>query len=180
MDWYKAKTILIIALLVTCLILGGILGWQKISARKEDQEAAVSAVEFLEYQGVSFNCDIPLTRPKLPVLFVGFYPIYSSQLPKYEDISEYDKVRVEIENTMPYLPMLISSGEERAQVGTASSAVLKAAVDAENLKTLQINSINLVYYIDAQDINENSRDTAIPSWKIETNQGVFYINAFEQ
>ena len=180
MDWSKAKTILIIALLITCLILGGILLWQKISAQKEDKEAAAAAKEYLESQGVSFNCDIPLTRPSLPVLFVGFYPVYSSQLPQYEDISEYSNVRIEIENILPFMPMLLSAGEEKAQVGTASSAVLKAAADAENPNSLQINSINLIYYINAQDINENSRDTAIPSWKIDTNQGVFYINAFEQ
>lgn len=180
MDWSKAKNILIIALFITCLILGGILGWQKYQEAAADKDAALSAEEYLESQGVSFNTDIPLKRPSLPVLFVGFHAAYSSQAPEYEEVSRYKGIEVEQENLMPYYATLISVGKEKAKVCTASSAVLWAAAEAEGLKGLEINNIDLVYYVGAQDINENSRDTAIPSWKVETNRGVFYINAFAQ
>ena len=67
MDWAKAKTILIIALLAICLLLGGILVARAANEKAMDAAAADSALEYLELQGISFNCDMPENRPSLPV-----------------------------------------------------------------------------------------------------------------
>ena len=174
MDWAKAKTILIIVLLIICLLLSGVLIARGAKERAEDKLAAASAQEYLCSQGTSFNCDIPLERPSMPVLFVHFN---NPTLNRTVILEEYKGIKV-IANTSGYIPELSSAGKAKAKIITASSAVLKAAALAEDLKGLEIKNIELVYYIDPEGFNPTSEDTALPCWAVTTNRGTFYINGY--
>lgn len=176
MDWAKAKTILIIALLIICLLLGGILIARTIMERENDKLAAQNAVEYLTNQGASLICDMPSARPSLPVLFVHFK---NGQLNRTNILSEYKDIKVVTNIPQGYLPELSSAGKAKAKIITASSAVLKAAFQTDSLKGLEINKIELVYYVNPEGFNPGLEDTAIPCWAVGTNKGVFYINAYD-
>lgn len=179
MDWYKAKTVLIIALLITCLILGGVLLLRNRAELKADKDAADAVLEYLKNQGVSVNCDLPLERPSLPVLFVELM----SGNKDGEVLSEYKGLPVE-SNLSGSVPVLSSEGDKKAKIRTAGSALLSACTEGEggvgvrSIKGLSINSVKLVYYVGAQSEAVGAKDTAIPCWKIETDRGSYYINAY--
>ena len=179
MDWYKAKTVLIIALLITCLILGGVLVLRHSAQIKADRQAAEAVLEYLKDQGVSVECTLPAERPSLPVLFVELAAKDSGK----EALASYKKLPVE-SNLKSSIPVLSAEGDKKAKIGTAGSALLQACTETENgvgvnaLSGLRINSVELVYYIGAQSEEKGAKDTAIPSWKIDTSRGLFYINAY--
>ena len=191
MDWSKATTILIIALLAVCLMLSGILVYRNQEAKKADAEAAMLAVEYLKTQGASAICDIPLERPSLPVLFIHFnpastehtnilenykgYPVITGRSKTVQDMLPSENGAVEIR---AFLPELTSVGNAKAKVISASSAVLNAATLADNIKGLEIRSVRLVYYIESDGFNPMLEDTSLPCWEVDTNRGTFYINAY--
>lgn len=175
MDWAKAKTILIIALLAICMILGGILAARAVNEKAADAAAADAALKYLEMQGISFNCDMPEKRPSLPVLFVHFNPAY---LNRTNILTEYEGVGIVAGGQPGYVPELSSAGKAKAKVITASSAVLKALAEAGDPKGLEISSVELVYYVDPEGFDPDSEDTAVPCWAVRTNRGTFYINAY--
>lgn len=175
MDWAKAKTILIIALLAICLLLGGILVARDANEKAETRNAANAALEYLENQGISFNCDVPLNRPSLPVLFVHFNPATQNRT---NILKEYKGIDIVAGGQPGYMPELSSAGKAKAKVITASSAVLKAVAQAGDPKGLEINSVELVYYVDPEGFNPNSEDTAVPCWAVRTSRGIYYINAY--
>jgi len=194
MDWSKATNILIVALLITCLILGGILLGQKLDEDKAAKAAALATEEYLKSQGVSLNCDIPMDRPSLPVLFIHFKSMSLSA--QFQELKSYKGIPLAFDKTSAYIPELVSAGKEKARVITASSALLKAVAQAgeagaynagsdksgstAGMAPLVINEISLVYYVDPEGFDPTSEDTAIPSWLIKTSAGDFYINAYEQ
>lgn len=172
MDWSKAKTILIAILLVLCLILSGILFSRKLDEAKAIEAGRVAAKEYLEGIGVVLNAEIPKTRPALEVLFLqrkegatqlknGHYLVYTN---------EASNVSYEI----------TEHGKGKAKVISASSALLQMATMTENPKGLEINDIELCYYVDDKGFKpqETNTDTAIPAWRIESSNGVYYILAY--
>jgi len=179
MDWSKAKTILIIALLVSCLSLGGLLLNDRKKEAENDRLAVEAAGLYLKEQGVSSICDIPLKRPKLPVLFVQFYSTLDSSV--HKQLTEYkgrDLICIIEAEQSAYYPELKEAGKTKAKVCTASSALLSVCASMENIRNLEIKEINLVYYIQLSEVSENLEDTAIPSWQIVTDRGTYYVNAF--
>jgi len=176
MDWAKAKTILIIALLVICMLLGGILVARNTRERIADKQAAQNAVDYLMNQGASSICDIPLSRPSLPVLFIHFN---QASLNRSVNLEEYKGIKLVAPGQPGYLVELSSAGKSKAKIITASSAVLKAAYSAGKYEGLEIQSIELVYYVDPEGFNPQAEDTALPCWAVKTNYGTYYINAYD-
>lgn len=176
MDWAKAKTILIIALLIICLLLSGVLVARNTRESRNDKLAAQNAVEYLTNQGASLICDIPFKRPSLPVLFIHFN---QASLNRTNILEDYKGIKLVAPGEPGYLPELSSAGKAKAKVITASSAVLKAAAEAGEYKGLEIKSIELVYYVDPEGFNPQSEDTAIPCWAVSTNRGTYFINAYD-
>jgi hypothetical protein len=193
MDWSKAKTILIIVLLAICLWLSGTLVYREVLENKETARAAIYVREYLETQGASYIADIPLDRPSLPVIFLEM-----QETGKAEPLTSFSGFKVCYSGS-GLVPVLEKAGKNKAKVGTASSALMMVAGNltereqgdpekslpseadfsvSNPVKGLEINSITLVYYVDFSGGSAGSKDTAIPSWRIETNRGTFYINAF--
>lgn len=175
MDWSKAKTILIIALLIVCLILSGILVKERLTERKALEEAIAETKIYLQSQGIKLESDIPLDRPSLPVLFVEYQENTGSDELSYGDYMVYTASGSSKGYTIK------SEGESKAKVISANTALLSAVLSKiEAGKELTITKVELVYYIDAETYQgmPASSDTAIPAWRIETKDGDFYINAY--
>jgi len=179
MDWTKAKTILIVALLITNLIIGYFYSEKINEAEKQQFEQAISTRAFLEQKGVSLQVEIPTQPLKMPVLFVHFEPLAKGQQnqPVY-----HEGVLVEASDYKDNLIVPISYGETKRDLSGASYALLKSGVAFFEKKESQlvINDIQLIYYVENSDYNkEISEDTAVPTWKISSESGeVFYVNAY--
>jgi len=174
-DWSKAKTILIFVLLIVCLILSGILVNEKMAERKALEDAVEETKIYLKSQGIDLKTDIPLDRPSLPVLFVEYEENTGSDALSYGDYMVYTASGSSKGYTIK------SEGESKAKVISANTALLSAVLSKlETGKELTITKVELVYYIDAETYQgmPASSDTAIPAWRIETKDGVFYINAY--
>ena len=174
MDWSKAKTVLIVALLIMCLLLSGIL----LSRYSEEQKSARVAIEatikYIDENHGILSTEIPSKRPSLPVFFVKSTAEKVGEL-KYKDY------RICTDNGSENLS-IVSVGKNKAKVMSASSAVLEVMTQPSFYSGYtEIKSIELVYYIDSQyGLSDGSEDTALPTWRIETNLGVSYINAYAQ
>lgn len=72
MDWTKAKTILIIALLLTDCILGGLYFYQYVKMDTAPQSEIQDTLEFLENHNVYVDTEIPGKSRRMPVLFVKY------------------------------------------------------------------------------------------------------------
>ncbi|MDO5332316.1 MAG: hypothetical protein Q4E99_06505 [Bacillota bacterium] len=171
MDWAKAKTILIVVLLAVCLVLTGMLVVRDVKAVNQLNENKEAALLYLEDRGVKVFADVPTKRIKLPVLFVE----YNSA---NETAMTYEKYEVLTNSESSKGYVLSSAGERSAEVMPASSALLEAAV-MFGPDELEINRINLCYYIDdSAPISNGSQDTAFPAWFVETNKGTCFVLAY--
>ncbi|NCB42080.1 MAG: hypothetical protein EOM59_05620 [Clostridia bacterium] len=179
MDWTKAKTILIIALLITNLIIGYFYSEKIREAEKQQFEQAISTREFLEQKGVSLLVEIPTQPLKLPVLFVHFEPLGEGQ--QIEPVY-HEGILVEASDYKDNLIVPISYGETKRDLFSASYALLKSgfAFSEEKDSQLVINDIQLIYFVENSEYDkEISEDTAVPTWKISSESGeVFYVNAY--
>ena len=179
MDWSKAKTILIIALLIVCLILGGILLQRDLVSRRQDKDALLLCMEYLEDSGVLLQTEIPLERPKLPVLFVK--RVLEQQENSEEVIFDGYPLETSVGQSASY--SITGHGKSRAKVVSASSAVLKAVSEMGAFRIgAEIEKVELIYYVDVimyGDISSGT-DTAVPAWKIQSSAGDFYISAYAQ
>ncbi|MCQ2551761.1 MAG: hypothetical protein MJ148_00210 [Clostridia bacterium] len=171
MDWSKAKSVLIIALLAVCLLLSGILLEGKLADSKKEKIAIEETKEYIKSIGAELSTEIPLDRPALPVIFVEYDE-------KAEGLTYKDyKVYAGAKEASGY--SLSKEGESSAKVIPAHIALLQAVSNAEN-KT-EITSIELVYYIDTSVYSGSpNSDTAIPAWRVETSNGTYYVNAYAQ
>lgn len=70
MDWTKAKTILIIALLLTDLLLGGMYLYQDMHRKAPIENEIENTLEVLANRSIYVDAEIPERVPKMPVLFV--------------------------------------------------------------------------------------------------------------
>ena len=177
MDWSKAKTILIIALLIVCILLGSLLGIKEIERKKLDASTLEQTKKYLESLEIEYNKDIPLSRPLLPVLFVEYKGGETkTENPSYKGYP----VCGGSETEMPC--SIKEAGKKKARIMSASAALLQFIGDLHgDTDGLSIENISLIYYIDNSLYAESSgNDTAIPTWKIESSAGNYYINAYSQ
>jgi hypothetical protein len=179
MDWTKAKTILIIALLVTNIIIGYSYNEKIKEVETQQIEQAISTREFLERIGIEVQTEIPTKLLKKPVLFVRFETIDEKTQTEpvyYEDVlveaSDYNNNRI----------VPISYGETKRDVSSASYALLKSISAFKETKNSQlaISDIRLIYLVENSDYDQAiSEDTAVPTWKISIESGeIFYVNAY--
>ena len=176
MDWSKAKTILILALLIVCMVLSGILISRRVSENRANIRAIEDTKEYLKTIHAELNAEIPNNRPSLPVLFVEYDKSSEEEL-------TYKTYKVFTASGDSKGLVLQSEGKEKAKVISASSALLKVVTEPTDYSgIINIKAIDLVYYIDVDTTKGESvgNDTAIPYWRIETNLGLRYINAYAQ
>ena len=72
MDWTKAKTILIVALIVTNIVLIATYLYQNNGFESDDQEMQEVTIKLLESKGIYVETDIPEEHPRMPKLTVQF------------------------------------------------------------------------------------------------------------
>ena len=119
MDWSKAKTILIAALLITNLILGGFY-LKKHSETEHAEETAVrNAVAYAQKMNIRFPEILPKSVDRLPVLFVSFRSEADPQIHSYKGYSVEAPGLAETE----VIPE--EEGEASGRLITVSSAILK-------------------------------------------------------
>jgi regulatory protein YycI of two-component signal transduction system YycFG len=179
MDWTKAKSILIVALLITNLIIG-MAYHAKISEEKSRHIAAAQSTQtYLAKKGITLDVEIPGEVLRKPVLFVRFQPPEEGEK---KDPVYYDGMLVEASQDNENVIVPLSYGETRRGVLSASYALLKflSFFEEEQLQNIHVTGIELIYFVDTASTQKDiSEDTAAPTWKITTqNNQSFYINAY--
>ncbi len=175
MDWSKAKTVLIIALLIANLILGGAYLAQQHAGERDISGYSRNTEVYLCDRGVELRTSIPTQTPRLPVLFVSF----EAGGPGY---SEFGGLRVEGGATGE-TPAAASEGDTKQEIRPAASAALELAneLGTEALTGLVIEEVELVYWVDSSSYDGAAReDTAVPAWRFTTNLGTFYLSAYDE
>jgi len=173
MDWSKAKTILIVVLLVFCLALGSILYQNKVEENKEAKQNVAAAEEYLKSINVENYAQIPTKRPAMEVLFVEYN---EAEKDKGELIYKDYPVYTNTDSSAGY--SITSTGESKAKITSASSAVIEAVTRSKAEKQI-LYGVELCYYINSgKQLEDGSSDTAVPAWRIYTNEGYTYILAY--
>jgi len=177
MDWSKAKSILIIALIIANILIASAYVGELREEQQARDAAALSAAEYAASCGVYVYCKVPAKDVKLPVLFVSF-----SDSAEAAELS-YKGCPVELTGEGYGVPVSFSTGDAEGHVESASSALvsfISGLDDAPvNGEPLCISDISLVYWINRSSFSPSvAEDTAVPAWKFTTNGGVFYESAF--
>lgn len=177
MDWSKAKTIIIIALLMTNLLMGGFY----LSGYREDMQerklAAESAVQYAAQKGVTVSTELPADLKKLPVLFVSLNYDGSGKLHSHRGLP------VEASGDFGGEIVPESEGETGGLLIPASKALLKLldSFGGNIPEGLDIDKVSLVYWVDTSFSGGYAlEDTAIPAWKFESGSDCYYIEAFAE
>jgi len=155
MNWSKAKTILIIALLVTDLFL--IFTYGKFGFGSDEFRDYKALSEFLAQKNIFVDAGIiPKEHKDMAVQFVQ---------------KEGDELKA------------IGFHDKKQKTISAAQGLLLFMTQNEKEEAVYIESINMVYWLDESNLNTEtavSADTAFPVWKIVYNGGeVSYIDAFE-
>ncbi|MCF0151235.1 MAG: hypothetical protein HUJ80_07490 [Firmicutes bacterium] len=177
MDWSRAKYIIIAALVAANLFLGYMYVSQQTGEKARRQAAAEDTVRYMEYLGVELLCPLPSSAEKLPVVFV------TMEKESGEPYETKDGYPIVVTGQDGYLAKPDSVGENRGSVLTASDALhrLIAELPADRLQGLSVSSIRLLYLVDRTGLAaDQKQDTAVPSWQVVTDRGIFYENAFAQ
>jgi len=177
MDWSKAKTILIAALLITNVILGSFYFNEKNSAKKAEEKAAENAVAFAEGKGVSFETPLPESEEKLPVVFVRFQSSAQPQVQQYRGLS----VEAPTLSDTEVIPE--KEGDNSGKLIPVSEAILRFIDSFENgvPEKMTVTGMELVYIVyGSADLGAALEDTAVPAWKFITSSGNYYVEAFAQ
>jgi len=172
MDWSKAKTILIIALLITNVILGGFYANSYFADINSEKTSIENAREYLASRGVSVDCKVPVMAMKLPVIFVNF------EVGANAKSMEFRGIPLVVLGETNANAVGCSSGSVGRRLGGASSAIIEACVYNPDIKS--ISSVNLVYMVDRTGYMTAGEDTAVPCWELTTDEGVFYYEAIVQ
>ena len=168
MDWSKAKTILIVALLITNLIVGGFYFSSFASEKNALEAAAQNTQALLAENGVALNCKIPVKPLRLPVAFINFESSGKA-------IDSYKGYALVITGEDNAVPVSSTAGESRGLVESASAAVIKTLKLNQDISS--VDGIELVYQVDRSGYNQLGEDTAFPAWAVTTNLGTYYIEA---
>jgi len=155
MNWSKAKTILIIALLITDLFL--VFTYGEFGAESEEFRDYKALSEFLAQKNIFVDAAIiPKEHKDMAVQFV------QKEGGELKAIGFHDKKQKTI---------------------SAASGLLLFMTQNETEKEIHIESIDMVYWLDESNLDTEtavSIDTAFPAWKIVYNGGeVTYIDAYE-
>ena len=177
MDWSKAKTIIIIALLITNLLMGGFYLSGYRGEMQERKLAAESAVQYAAQRGVTVSTELPVDLKKLPVLFVSFNYDGGRELHSHRGLP------VEASGDLDAEIVPESEGDTNGLLIPASKALIKLleSTDGNIPEGLDIDRVSLVYWVDTSLSGGYAlEDTAIPAWKFESGTDCYYIEAFAE
>ncbi len=139
MDWTRAKSILIIALLITNLVIGGSIVYQNIVEAEAKKTFLNNTLDILEQKNIHIECEIPDDRVKMPVLSV-----------EYDDLDQ-TILRGQL-SLMEALPE--SSRSEKDIVALANKALEKSGIMTDNVEYDRIEESDgktTVYYVNKID-----------------------------
>ncbi len=175
MDYSKAKNIIIALLLVANLALGSVY-MNRLSAEREAREAAAASTRlYLQELGVELSAPIPADEPPMPVLYVSIEKDAGPQ-----SFDGCDVVLSGMDEAYSAVPQ--RKGPGKAPIIGAGRALqrLMSWLEPEVLKSLEVTGIDRIFWVDRREITaEAAEDTAVPAWRVQTNRGVFYIEAYE-
>ena len=179
MDWTKSKSILIVALLITNIIIAGAY-YISISENTAEQIAVAQNTQtYLLQKGIKLNIQIPTQSLRKSVLFVRFEAPEAGV--KKEPVY-YDEMLVETSIEIENQIIPLTYGDTKRDISSASYALLKfdSSLDAELNTDVIITNIELIYLVNTSEYDEKiTEDTAVPTWKIETTNGKsYYVNAY--
>ena len=175
MDWSKAKNIIIMALLVTNLAIGGFY-LSQLRHDAEVRKAAMDAsVNYLQSVGVEVEAELSDKAKALPVVFVNVTKELAEE-------AQSDGVPVEVTGAKVGVKVA-AKGDTAGEIISADKALLKLFSrlgGKQSCKGLKITEVKLVYLLDVRNAVIASQDTAVPSWKIQTSRGTYYIDAYSE
>jgi len=175
MNWSKAKTILIIVLVLTNVFLLSVYTGNKKEQENQISESTRSAILYLENRNIDIKCDVPEGVEKLPVVSVYFRG----------GIATAGTYQVNLDGiTLEILGLgdgnLIKSIEITDNIIStlpAYTALLKSAGSISD----EITGIELIYLVDRSAyMGQEGEDTALPYWKISSGENSYYYSAFAE
>ncbi len=178
MNWSKAKTILIVALLIADLFIGSYYLSGLLRSRREEQQRMQDAVRYLEQEGISLEAPLPQDTPRLPALMLQF----SDDAPAAAGAPahvEYENVPVVLFGQEDAAGFTITPGEVMIETAPAYRALLRILPSLKEAGVRTIRVVELVYYVAESGIEDASEDTALPHWGIFTDRGIYYEPAFQ-
>ncbi len=178
MDWSKAKNIIIAALLIANLFIGGRFFLDERGEEQRLAREAESCRAFLEAQGVSVEADIPAEGQRLPVLFLGM-----GREAGQTQMRSYRGLPIAVSGGSADYEIL-GSGEQSALTITASDALLKLyadlSADGEGMDGQTVEEVELVYLLSVDSGSRAQQDTAIPAWRVRLSGADHYVNAYKE
>ena len=177
MDWSKAKNIIIAALLVVNLTIGGLLLQERASERSQLQQAAADTKVFLEAAGMQLDAEVPETAEKLPVLFVTL-----DRSGEESSDEAYKGYPIIVQGRRVHFTVA-GSGQQSARTIPASEALLKLYArlsSAGSVEGLHVEAVDMVYLLTTDTTSYAAQDTAIPAWRIRVSGSTYYVNAYEE
>lgn len=178
MNWSKAKTILIVALLIADLFIGSYYLSGLTRSRREEQQRAQDAVRYLQESGIEVEAALPQNAPKLPALTLQFSDGASGAVngPAH---TTYEDVPIVLYGQEDSAGFSIEAGETMLEVAPAYRALLRILPTLKDAGVRKILVVELVYYVAESGIEDASEDTALPHWGIFTDKGTYYEPAFQ-
>ena len=175
MDWSKAKNIIIAALLIANLMIGGNLLAQRNAQQARLRQAAEDTCAFLEQAGMQIDVPLPKQAEKLPVVFLRLHKsgegLQEAQYKDYPIVVQGSGIGYEIAGT----------GQQAAQTISAAEALLKlyAQLSAEgSVAGTYVEAVDLVYLLVPDDASYAAQDTATPAWRIVAGGRTYYVDAY--
>lgn len=172
MDWSRAKSILIAALMIVDLILTGVYVSQERKAAIEIERATDTTIEYLEKKGIDVVCAVPEKRQSVKVVTLRFK---EGSIPGGLARTMYEDLPIEV------LGIRSSNYIEAIQETNISIDILPAYTAL--LKSLEsvsgeIDDLELIYLVDRTSYAGAGQDTALPYWKVSSAGNSYYYAAF--
>lgn len=159
MDWSKAKTILIIAFLITNMLLGiFVVSNGKIEDPTLSEEFRVEVVNMLRGEEIELNTNIPLIIPSLPPIIVEYEELKSSKINK-DFFNGAGKIELKEDDFVEiiYVDEIISINNNKI----LEYENLKEKIKYRNLDKEIVKNIALEFIEDNNLERENMRLTSI-------------------
>ncbi len=175
MDWSRAKNILIIALIICNLVLGGIYVSQVKAEADKILQLTDNAVEYMQSRGIKISCEVPTSVDDISVIRLRFKAGDSAGgLSR----TEFDGIPLEI------VGLKSSSFIESIQATDIVIDVLPAytaLLKSMDSITDEVDDLELIYLVDrAAYAGEAGEDTALPYWKVSSGGNSYYYAAFAE
>ena len=175
MDWARAKSILIIALIICIAILSSIYVGQIKAENDKLAELTQNAIEYIEKKGINVNCAVPTDVPDMSVITLKFIAGDSAGgLCR----TGFDGMPLEIVGlkSSSFVESIQRTGIE-LKVLPAYTALLKSLESV----TEEIDDLELIYLVDRSAYaGEAGEDTALPYWKLSSGGNSYYYAAYTE